>query len=437
MMGRAAHAAGGFAAKGLGLAAQLLTLVLITQALGAQEFGRYSLLLSIASIAAQLADFGLGRYQFRRAHRGSPVATLVMWSIAFRLTATVLLLPLLLFYAARSGLPVPAILLAFAANILFQLANLNRCLLLLRHRVAGAILVESAPALIFCAGVALCVAVRLPIGVDAALLLYLIATLMGFALSVAGAGTAKSWLRGVVMLLRGSGRRTLAGVAVLARRSSLVGIDIFLAAATFNAPILIVSALGGDTATPQVALYQRILGLEVALLSVTVTARLKRYYDDGGRGVLDLSPALAAGAIVFALNLLGLGLLGPVAALLPDVHGFTLAGLVLSLRPHSLLIASVTACVAGYLHCSMAALGGDRLWQRCLSAGAGLATTVGMAALLYQAEVEPVRAVLLASLLGQIVAIAALLAGVARDGVRIRLPRLPSGPGGQPAAGTP
>lgn len=105
MIAGLAPAATRFAAKGLGMGAQLVTLVLITQALGTGGFGRYALLLSIGSIAAQLADFGTGRCQFRRAHRGSPVALLAMGSLAFRLVASLLLLPPLLLYTAHAGLP--------------------------------------------------------------------------------------------------------------------------------------------------------------------------------------------------------------------------------------------------------------------------------------------------------------------------------------------
>jgi hypothetical protein len=437
MRTRAASAVGSFAVKALGLGAQLTTLVLITQTLGASGFGRYSLLLSVASVAAQLADFGLGRYQFRLAHRGRPVRMLVLWSLGFRFTATLLLLPPLLLYASRVGLPLFALALAFAANILFQLANLNRCLLLLRDRVTGAILVESAPALFFCGAVALCFAMSVPLDVTGALLLYLVAMLAGFALSIAGTGTARSWARGAAMLLRAPIARTLAGVGILARRSSLVGIDIFLAAATFNAPLLIVATLTDGSATPQVALYQRILGLEVAVLSVTITARIKGYYDDGSRSTLNLSPALASAAVVFALNVVGLLLLGPLAALLPGERETTLIELALSLRPHLLLLAGVTACVAAYLHCSMAALGGDWLWQRCLSGGAGLVVMVGAAAMLADAGVEPLRAVLQASLLGQAVATALLVGGVAQQGGRIRLPRPFLLPSGTTARGTP
>jgi hypothetical protein len=434
MIARVTRTASGFAVKGLSLGAQLVTLVLVAQALGSQGFGSYSLVLSVVSIAAQLVDFGLGRYQFRRAHRGRPVAMLAMWSLGFRTAATLLVLPPVLFYAIWADMPLAALALGFGANILFQLANLNRHLLLLRDRIAAAILVESGPALLLCAAVALCFALRAPLSVTGALLLYLLATLAGFALSVAGTGTAQSWARGATMLLRGPVSRTLAGIVLLARRSSLIGIDIFVAAASFNAPILIVAATGGEAATPQVALYQRLLGLEVALLSVTVTARLKAYHDSGSGRTLDVRPALASGALVFAVNGAGLLVLGTITQLVPGMQGITLVELALSLRPHLLLLAAVTASVAAYLQCSMAALGGNWLWERCVSGCVGLAATVAAAALLSAGGVEPFTAVLQASLLGQTLAIAVLITGVTRRGAHVLLPRLLL-PARAPAAG--
>jgi hypothetical protein len=434
MIERVTRLASGLAVKALGLGAQLVTLVLIAQALGAQGFGSYSVVLSVISIAAQLVDFGLGRYQFRLAHRGRPVATLAMWSLAFRGAATLVVLPPVLFYAFWADMPLVALALGFAANILFQLANLNRHLLLLSDRIVAAILVESGPPLLFCTAVALCFALGTPLSVTGALLLYFIGTLAGFVLSVAGTGTARSWMRGATMLLRGPVFRTLTGVALLARRSSLIGIDIFVAAATFNAPILIVTAIGGEAATPQVALYQRLLGLEVALLSVTVTARLKAYHDSGSGRTLDVRPALASGALVFVVNAAGLLILGPLAGLVPGMHGITLVELALSLRPHLLLLAAAAASVAAYLHCSMAALGGNWLADRCVSGCVGLAATIAAAALLTAAGMEPFTAVLQASLLGQTLAVAVLVTGVARHGAQILLPRLPL-PARAPAAG--
>jgi hypothetical protein len=434
MIERVTRLASGLAVKALGLGAQLVTLVLIAQALGAQGFGSYSVVLSVISIAAQLVDFGLGRYQFRLAHRGRPVAMLAMWSLAFRGAATLVVLPPVLFYAFWADMPLVALALGFAANILFQLANLNRHLLLLSDRIAAAILVESGPPLLFCTALALCFARGTPLSVTDALLLYFIGTLAGFVLSVAGAGTARSWMRGATMLLRGPVSRTLAGIALLARRSSLIGIDIFVAAATFNAPTLIVTAIGGEAATPQVALYQRLLGLEVALLSVTVTARLKAYHDSGSGRTLDVRPALASGAFVFALNAAGLLVVEPLTRLMPGLQGITLVELALSLRPHLLLLAAVTASVAAYLHCSMAALGGNWLWERCVSGCAGLAATITAAALLTARGAEPFTAVLQASLLGQTLAIAVLVTGVVRQGANILLPRVPL-PVRSPAAG--
>jgi hypothetical protein len=422
-----ARAALRFAAKGLGLAAQLATLALVTEALGARGFGRYSLVLAIAAVAAQLADFGTGRYQFRRAHRGSPAPVLAMWSLAFRLLGTGLLLPPLLFYAWRAGLPGPALAFGFVANILFQFANLNRHLLLLNGRVGAAILVESAPALFFCAGIAACLAASLALDVNGVLLLFLAAMAAGFACSAASSDTAGAWVRAVGMLWRAPVHRILAGVRILARRSSLIGVEIFLAAASFNAPILIVAGLDGGAATPQVALYQRILGLEVALLSVTVTARLKAYHDRGNLGVLDGRPALASAALVFAANAAGLLLLVPLVQLLPGSRGITLVGLALSLRPQLLLIAAVAACTAANLHCSMAALGGNWLWPRCLSVGAGLFTTAAVAVLLAAGGAEPFAAVLQASLVGQLTALTVLIASVTRQGGRIHL-ALPAHP---------
>ncbi|MCC2975521.1 hypothetical protein LK533_02385 [Sphingomonas sp. PL-96] len=417
-----AEAAGRFAAKGLGLAAQLATLALVAEALGARDFGRYSLVLAIAAVVAQLADFGTGRFQFRRAHRGSPAAMLAMWSLAFRLLGAGLLLPLLLFYAWRTGLPGPALAFGFVANILFQFANLNRHLLLLDERVGAAILVESAPALFFCAGIAACLAASVALDVNGVLLLFLSAMAAGFACSAASSGTAGAWVRGVAMLWRTPARRVLAGVGILARRSSLIGVEIFLAAASFNAPILIVAALDGGAATPQVALYQRILGLEVALLSVTVTARLKAYHDCGKLGVLDGRPALASAVLVFAANAAGLLLLAPLVQLLPESRDITLIGIALSLRPHLLLVAAVAACTAANLHCSMSALGGNWLWPRCLSVGAGLLATTAVAASLVAKGAEPFAAVLQGSLIGQLTALTVLIAGVTREGGRIHLP---------------
>ncbi|MBB3911076.1 hypothetical protein [Sphingomonas desiccabilis] len=422
MSGRAAAAIAQFATKGSGLVAQLLTLALLTQALGAQGFGSYSLVLSTAGVAAQAADFGLGRYQFRLAHRGRPIPVLVLWSLGFRTGTTALLLPLLLLHGWRTEVPAAALALGFAANILFQLAGLNRHLLLLRERVTAAILLEAAPALFFCMAVALSLTAGTQLDVARALLLYLLATFGGLGLSIAAAGTAKSWARGAAMLLRARVRWVAAGVTLLARRSSLVGIEMLVAAATFNAPILIVASLG-HTATPQVALYQRILGLEVALLSVTVTARFKRYYDSGSRRTLDLRPALVSGALVFALNAVALLLLGPAAAMLPQIGHLTLVQLALALRPQLIPIAAVTACVAAYSHCSIAALGGDWLWQRCLGGGIALGATVLGAAALSRAGLPPLAAVLQASLLGQALGIAVLVVTVARHGAHIHLPR--------------
>lgn len=435
MRGAPAQAAGRFAAKGLGLAAQLATLALITEALGARDFGLYSLVLAIAAVAAQFADFGTGRYQFRRAHRGSPPAMLAMWSLAFRLLATGLLLPPLLFYAWRAGLPGPGLAFGLVANILFQFANLNRHLLLLEERVGAAILVESAPALFFCAGIAACLAASIALDVNGVLLLFLAAMAAGFACSAASSGTTSAWGRAVAVLWRTPARRILAGVRILARRSSLIGIEVFLAAASFNAPILIVAALDAGTATPQVALYQRILGLEVALLSVTVTGRLKAYHDRGNFGVLDGRPALASAVLVFTANAAGLLLLTPLMRLLPESRGITLIGLALSLRPHLLLIAAVAACTAANLHCSMSALGGNWLWPRCLSVGAGLLTTGAVTVLLATGGTGPFAAVLQASLIGQLTALTVLIAGVTRQGGRIHLPRgLPwRSPAGLPA----
>lgn len=423
MSGRAAGAVASFAIKALGLAAQAATLVLITQALGVQGFGSYSLVLSIASITAQAADFGIGRYLFRLAHRGRATRVLVCWSLGFRLATAALLLPLLLVHGWRAEVSTAALLLGFAANLLFQLAYLNRHLLLLEERVAAAILVETSPALFFCVGVALSLAGAVRMEVDGALLLYLLATFGGFLLSIAAARTGASWAKGPAMLARARVRRVAAGLTSLLRRSSLVGIETFVATATFNAPILIVASLGNGTATPQVALYQRILGLEVALLSVTVTTRLKRYYDSGSRRTLDLRPALASGVLVFALNAAGLLLLAAVAAMLPQIGELTLVQLALSLRPQLVPLAAVTACVAAYSHCSIAALGGDWLWQRCLSGGIALCVTAVGAAILTRAGSAPLAAVLHASLLGQALGIAVLVATVARRGAHIHLPR--------------
>lgn len=411
-----------FAAKGLGMGAQLVTLVLITQALGADGFGRYALLLSIASIAAQLADFGTGRCQFRRAHRGSPVTMLAMGSLAFRLVTSLLLLPPLLFYAAHIGLPTGALALGFAANLLFQFANLNRHLLLLDGRVTAAILVESAPALLFCVAIALCLTGGMPLGVTGALLLYLLATAASFAASMAASGTAAGWARAATLLLRTRWRRTLSGVAALARRATPIGLDIFLAAATLQAPILIASVVGDGAAMPQVALVQRILGLEVAVLSVSITARLKAYHDRGASGMLDLRPALASAMLVFGCNMAGLFLLAPLATLVSA--DFTLVALALALQPHLLLIAAVAGCTTAYLHGSMAALGGNWLWQRCLSGSIGLAVTIASAVLLSVNGAKPLSAVLLAALLGQGAAFGVLVAAVSRHGGRLRLPQL-------------
>lgn len=412
-----------FAAKGLGLAAQLATLVLVTQALGAPGFGIYTLLLSVGGIAGQLADFGVGRYQFRLAHRGVPLPRLAMAGLAFRLAATLLLLPPVLIYAQATALPLTPAALAFASNILFQLATLNRSQLLLHDRVAPAILIESLPAIHYCGLLLGWMVLAGSLAVGPALWLFLLANIVGFVVSTVAAGTAAGWIAGARALRHRRPGRSLAETTTLARRASPIGIELFLSVAAFNLPVLLAAHFGGGEAIAQVALYQRVLGLEVALLSVAVAARLKTYYDEASTRRLDLRPGWSAAILVFALNAGGLLLLAPLARW-SGTEDTTIVMLAQALRPQCWLLASVTALIAVYVHCSIAALGGNWLWQRCRSGATGILTTVAMAALLAAVGVAGLNMVLLASLAGQLAAIGVLLAGVARAGARIRLPGL-------------
>ncbi|MFV0624148.1 hypothetical protein ACBY01_09085 [Sphingomonas sp. ac-8] len=416
--GEAARLGGRFAAKGLGLAAQFGTLVLVTQALGADGFAGYALLLSVASIAAQLADFGLGRSLFRPAHRGVPFALLATRSLGFRLTTAALLLPAVLACGRHAALPLVPLALAFAGTLLFHLAILNRQQQLLRGRIAAAMLSEATPAILYWAGLLLWWALAGGLGLAPALWLYLLANAAGLALSIVAADGAEAWRAALRAVLRRRPGRMLAESLLLARRAGPVGIELFVSVASFNLPVLLAATLGDGGADAQVALYQRVLGLEVAILSVTVAARLKRYYDDGLVRRVDLRPALGSGALVFAINAGGLLLL----AVLPGVGSVTLLTLAAGLRDQLWLLASVTGLIAVYVHCSMAALGGDWLWQRCASGGCGLATTIVAATLLARAGMAGLPMVLAASLAGQVVALALLLAALARGGARLQLP---------------
>ena len=409
-----------FSARGTGLVAQLLALGLVAQMLGPEPFGLYVLVFSTSSIAGQLIDFGFTRYLFRLAHRGMPMKTMVRWNLVFRCVVAATLVVPITAIALAIELPTLAFLLGLTSNIIYQITFLNRYALLLRDRVAVSLFIESLPPIIFFALLGTSFPANIRLDLKTIMICYLVATMTAFFISIAFAGTLTAWLEGMRSVFRHPPRRILRGAHILAVRSSGIGLEMVLSVTLLNAPIIIASHLGIEDGG-ELATFQRVLGLAVVLIAVSVTSNLKQYYSLAGVNIFVLSPALLSGLVAGTLTWLGLRTLSLISALYPPLLHATILELMVRLSDHVIVAAAALTLLSIYLHISQAALGGDRHLARCLSTGCGLLTLVLAAFALNRLSMPAFETVFGAFALAELIAIICLLSLIAKGGGRLQI----------------
>ncbi|GAA4779314.1 hypothetical protein GCM10023219_28970 [Stakelama sediminis] len=392
--------------------------MIVIKILGEYQFGRYALILSAATIFAQIVDFGQSRYLFKQAHKGMGVGRLAFWSILSRLLSlAVLILPASI-YAYAAGISVLAFIAGALSIIISQLITINRYKLIMDGKILVSIFLDSLQGIIFFLLILSTYESNFAVSVGAVFLMMLISFLVSFLASVIISSSGPAWIKALKAVARTSIRRSKKGVAFIALNSIYVGIEMFLTVSRFSLPVILAEFLGFKAEVAAVGLFQRIIGLEISLISVTVTAKIKDYYRDGVQGIINLAPAAISALVTGAGAYLGLVLFGPVTSWLGLNSASTLLSLLDSLAGLPCRIAVATAAVAFYIHLSMAVLGADKRKVRCISAGVGVALMVVLASTLPSDPYDRLSIIIDAFAIGQFASIACLMWLAVRCGIR-------------------
>jgi len=408
---------GRFSIKGLGLVAQLGSLALVVEILGTDEFAIYAATLSVAAIVAQIIDAGFSRYSFRLIQQGRSYAPVIRWSIISKLVGLCLVLPFGIFTVVFLDLPMGLFLLALAGNLFLQLMSFSRYVLLVRRQVARCILLEvSAPILYFLS--ILPILVLLISGVvsrsDSFLFLvvwlYFLSFFLSFCFWTYSIGVIPAWKRGLHLGRINRLPLLAKGLVAVWKRSFWVGIEQMLSTGWYNLPVLLVQIFGGAAAVAAVALFQRLLNLIGAILSVTISSNLLEYYESGGAKVFRSRVAFVTGALTFSATLVCVSSYSGLAAYFHQLApSATLFETLDQLAEWPIRLALATALFASFLQLSFVALGGDLRLQRCVAVGVGIFVLVAGVLAESSSGLSPVAVTLNSLIISQAAACVILL----------------------------
>jgi len=409
--------AGRYSLKVLGLMAQLGSLALVVEILGTDEFAIYAATLSVAAIVAQIMDAGFSRYSFRMIQRGRSYASVVRWTLISKLVGLCFILPFGISAVVFFNLPTGLFLLALVGNIFLQLNSFNRYVLLVRKQVARCIFLEvSAPILYFLFILPILVLLIFGLVSRSQSLLFLVVWLYFFSFFFSfcfwtySIGALHAWQRGLRLGRVNRSSLLAKGLVAVWRRSFWVGIEQIFSSFWYNLPVLLAQMLGGAAAVAAVALFQRVLNLVGALLSVTISSNLLEYYESGGDKVFKSKLAFVIGALTFASTLICVfsysGLAIYFHQLSPSATLFVTLDL---LAEWPMRLALATALFSAFLQLSFVALGGDLRLERCVAVGVGILMLVACVFVESSFDLSLIAVILNSLIVSQIVACAILL----------------------------
>ncbi|TPG38255.1 hypothetical protein EAH79_16395 [Sphingomonas koreensis] len=225
--------------------------------------------------------------------------------LSIRLTLSPIVLGVGFLAGRQLELPFFTIILALVATTLTQLSSIYRYVLIARGAVAKSVLADvSAPLVNF--GLLAAVAAYeshnrgFSLSIGEALALYGLACGLTFVGWGSRLGCLPAWSQAVRSLLSGISKQAFAAQSRTIRRSIPVGLEQFTTSFWYNLPVILASVISPES-RPVAALFQRLMNLIIAVLSVIVAADLRHFYSKNLKLRQELRTSLIQGAASFCI----------------------------------------------------------------------------------------------------------------------------------------